>query len=322
MTSSEIQSLQEEISDLRSYLDGLPPDYRDGSYGSTYRSRLDSLLEELTDKQLLLAATVGRTPLMNIRLSGTLTDGQRIPAQVYGIFLQLWQWLYSALGQAATGRPTTRGAIPREILEQLQFDVLAHQPGSFITTLAAPPLPVTQQSLFGKVSPISVEAFRSVQEIVDAGEREQLLRAVMHLMKGRVLSAYASVLELLAKNEIDLAVGFAQPDGNTMGRIKLPASLGAAVLPLVRKIAAIEETEIALDGILSGANRRTGTFELDLGDEGVVTGKFGAHQGFLDGALIGQRYTFRLLEIVTQNQTGAMDTEFQLVDKPTRPEAG
>jgi hypothetical protein len=74
-----------------------------------------------------------------------------------------------------------------------------------------------------------------------------------------------------------------------------------------------EQNEQLVVGFLNAANHRTGTFEIDLGEEGTVSGRV-AKADILVGITIGQRYEFRLSEVVTKDPlTGSTDASWVLL---------
>ena len=74
-----------------------------------------------------------------------------------------------------------------------------------------------------------------------------------------------------------------------------------SILPALSQVGALEEErEQLVLGLLNAANRRTGTFEIDLGEEGTVSGRV-SNGDILDGKTIGSRYEFRLSEVVTKD---------------------
>jgi len=87
------------------------------------------------------------------------------------------------------------------------------------------------------------------------------------------------------------------------------------VLPVLSQVGAPEEErEQLVLGLLNAANRRTGTFEIDLGEEGTVSGRV-AKSDILDGKAIGNRYEFRVSEVVTKDPlTGSTGASWILLE--------
>jgi len=264
---------------------------------------------ELRDLELQSLAERFKVPIMDVSLSGAPVRGGRITAEFYGTFLNNWQWLYSSLGQAATGRPTNRGIIPKEVAERTQLEVVATSPGSFVTRLS---LNVASQTNLPQVKDLALQAFDELETLLASGAQRDRLQVVMLRLKGRVLSAYANMAELMHKNQVSLGVRLAQP-GAPIRSVGLPASVAAAVVPLLDQIAKVDTTPVSVIGVLNAANRRTGKFEIDLGDEGTISGEFDIRSGMVDGKTIGSRYRFDLTEVVSRDQmTGHVDTSFTM----------
>ena len=310
--TTEATSIREEISDLRNYLAGLPDELREGPYAQSYQQRLHMLFEQLTAQELTQAADAARSPAIDPRVT-TEQDPllHRIPAQLLGDLLQRWQTLFSALGQAAAGKPTSRGLIPAEILQETSLDVVAFAQGSFVARLvleepAQTKLPDTPASL-GRL------AFEQFEQLCSAGADHHQLSVMLQQLKGRVLSAYTKLLELLDTNHASLHIAMAEPRKPGLRRIRLESKSVHQILPMLGQVSVEEQTEQMLVGFLNAANRRTGTFEIDLGDEGTISGRVvGSH--ILEGVIIGQRYEFKLSQIVSKDPlTGALDASWSLL---------
>jgi hypothetical protein len=314
MTLPEQFALREQISDLERYVSGLPEELRDGAYGLAYRGRLDMLYDELATIDMQQIAKDANAPVIDLRLSGFAIKN-KVRASFYGTFLHTWQWLYWSLGQAAAGKPTTRGSIPRDIVEQTQLDVIATAPGSFVTRLLidVPKQPYLPHS----GTPLAIVAFGELEALLSAGGQQESLRVIMHRLKGRVLSAYIGLVDLLGVNGVGLDIKLAVPGESQVRRADLSLAKALTIAPLLGQIAKIESNPIEVVGVLNMANRRTGSFEIDLGEEGTVTGRHEPSLGLLNGATIGSTYLFNLTELVSRDDmTGHIDTAFVLDRAP------
>lgn len=314
MTLRPVELICEEIGDLAAYLRNLPPELRDSPYGAVYEQRLTVLRDELSQVQLAGLAAEARCPAMDLRVNGIRTATGLIHAQFLGDLLQRWQAFFSAVAQAATGKPTSRGLIPAEVIEQSALMVTAFAEGSFITRLLAAP---TEQLEITNGPSLSVRAFDDFARLHAAGANHHEVSVELHRMKGRVHSSYARLLQLVEGWDSTLTISMADPDSVDIRRAAITPEYARNVLPILRQVGSPEEaSRLAVVGLLNAAHRRTGSFEIDLGDEGTISGRVDRHDR-LDGTVIGRRYEFVLAEVITADPiTGNVETSWSLVDKP------
>ena len=293
--------------DLESYLAGLPDELREGPYGAVYRSRLELLRDELATAELLQTAQQAASSAMDFRISNQRTGDHRVPARLLGELLTRWQSLFSALAQAAAGKPTTRGSLPADIIARTALDVVAFAPGSFIARM------VLEQDVQPDLvdDALGIRTFQEFEQLCSANRDE--MGALMRRFKGRVLSAYIKLMELLHTSGTSLDVRLVEPRGTGVRRASLQADRVRTVLPWLAQLGEPEEeNRLLLEGVLTAAHSRTGTFEIDLGEEGTLQGRV-HDDSLLDGAIIGKRYRFEVFEVVTRDRlTGQFDTSFTL----------
>ncbi len=310
VAGGELNRLRSEIADLRSYIDGLPEALRDGPYGAPNKARLDGLEGELATVELVATAQSTRLPVLDLRVRSEATRGHRLRASVVGNLLQSFQGLYSALGQAASGKPTTRGIIPNDVLEHT-LDVVAFAAGSFIARLAleSPPQTTIPTSNLGLL------AFDELERLVAAGDDHHELSGRFHALKGRVVSSYGKLLQLLVDDGADLDINLARPNEASVRHLEVKAESAAKALPVIKSVKEPEAGDtISQPVILNAANRRTGTFEIDLGEDGILTGKVRQVQ-LLEGVTIGKRYVFTLVEQITTNPlTDEVESSWRMDD--------
>lgn len=90
--------------------------------------------------------------------------------------------------------------------------------------------------------------------------------------------------------------------GREKGRDWRPVRVDTAVLPQLERLLldqtlADQEQVTQLTGTLTSASLRTGTFEIDLGEDGIIAGKVDpASPRLLEGKHLGERYDFDLVE--------------------------
>jgi hypothetical protein len=314
MSTRPVQLIREEIGDLAAYVANLPGPLREGPYGSIYGVRLGALYDELSEAELMQTAIASRCPAIDLRVNGNRTAGGSIHAQFLGDLLQRWQALFSAVAQAATGKPTNRGVIPADILEQSALMVTAFAEGSFVTRLLAGP---SRQIEIATGPTLALRAFDDFERLHAAGSNHHELSLQLHRMKGRVLSSYARLLQLVEAWDSTLTVRLADPEAGDVRRAGISPNEAREILPILREVGSPEESSrMAVVGLLNAAHKRTGTFEIDLGEEGTMSGRV-SESANLDGVVIGRRYEFIVAEVMTTDPiTGIVDTSLSLVGQP------
>lgn len=314
MTRRPVELIREEIRDLTAYVANLPPTLRGGPYGNVYGRRLGALRDELAEAELMQVAVTARCPAIDLRVNGSQTESGSVPAQFLGDLLQRWQAFFSAVAQAATGKPTSRGVIPADILEQSALMVTAFAEGSFVTRLLAGP---SRQIGIPTEPVLALRAFDDFERLHAAGASHHEVSVQLHRMKGRVLSSYARLLQLVDTWDSTLTVSMAHSESADVRHAGITPEQARRILPILRLVGSPEEaSRVAIVGILNAAHRRTGTFEVDLGDDGTMSGRVPESEN-LDGAVIGRRYEFILAEVMTTDPiTGNVETSWSLVGKP------
>lgn len=314
MTLRPVDLIREEIGDLAAYLSNLPLSLRDSPYSQVYQQRLTALTDELAQVELARLAAEARCPAIDLRVNGGRSACGTIHAQFLGDLLQCWQAFFSAVAQAATGKPTSRGLIPAEVLDQTALMVTAFAQGSFVTRLLAGP---TEQLEFATGPLLSIRAFDDFARLHAAGANHHEVSVELHRMKGRVLSSSARLLQLIDGWDSTLTISMADPNSGDIRRAAITPEYARNVLPILRQVGSPEEaSRLAVVGLLNAAHRRTGSFEIDLGDEGTMSGRVADHDS-LDGTVIGRRYEFILAEVITTDPiTGNVETSWSLVGTP------
>ena len=319
--------VREELHDLTEYLTTLPGELVASPAFDAYRARAAMLREEL--HYGLLAAEVPAGAVIETRMTAEgAPNACKLPASVLGGFLQRWQTLIDATGQAASGRPTKRGAIAREVLVETQMDVYAFAGGSFAVRMSFAP-PEQSDLLFERPS-YGVRGFELLQELVGAGDDFDALALVAKKARVRVTSAFGKLLELLRIEHLTLVTAVRHPAGGRgFTLVRLEGARADAILAALGRVSNLQQEAMTVTGVLTGANLRTGTFEVDAGDDGVIVGKVSKQRAsLLRGCPLGQTYLFELEEILEQSLSNEVTTTYELrgissardSDAPHRPE--
>lgn len=304
--------VREEVEDLRTYLDGLPSELGDGPFAESYRQRL-----EVLELELYLADSRHDRDTTSLELDLRLQPparGHRVRAGLLGLLVGVWQDLIDALGQAACGRATARGAIPHDLRKQTELDVVAFAPGSFVVRL----LPCVQAGQMElsctEDEPLVNRAFNAFVGLVEASDDEQELAKRLHALKGRVALHYGRLLDLVDQGDMGLQAVSRTPGDERYTVAALRPAAARARRAMLRTMERSLSETIEFTGTLTGANVRTRRFELDIGDEGVVPGVVAAElSAMLHDVTIGRRYRVRVVEeATTQVTTGEVTSTYQL----------
>jgi len=302
--------IREELADITAYLTNLPGDLATSPAFDAYRTRATMLREEL--HYALLDAEVPGGVVIETRLtSEDAPSSSQLSASVLGGFLQRWQTLIDALGQAASGRPTKRGTIARDVLAETQMAVYAFARGSFAVRMSF--APSEQFDLLQRPSH-GVRGYELLQELVGAGDDFDALALIAKKARVRATSAFGKLLELLRLERLSLISAARFPvAGRRFAFVRLDGAKADSVLEALGRVSSLQQETMTVTGVLTGANLRTGTFEIDAGDDGVIVGKVAKQKSsLLRGCPLGQVYAFELEEMLEQSLTDEVTTAYEL----------
>lgn len=312
MTPRRSTIVMEEIRDLEKTLAAFPKVAGDDALGQAYRHRLEQLRIEV-----LLARTSeipgGDEIVATLRVHG-FGDGHRVPATLLGRLVSAWQDLVDALGQAISGNPTSRGRIPTTLRERTQLDVVALVPGSFVIQLA-PHLDRSEDMPPDPERELIDSALAAFSDLVAAGVDHDLLEDRLRRLKSRVAGHYAALLETVRSSGFSLQVASRSTGRSTSySVISLDPGFASALRATLLRLEESVSQEIEFIGVLTGANLRTLQFELDLGEEGIISGRVAAdREHLLHAAVIGETYVVTVVErTATQAATGETSVQHEL----------
>lgn len=306
-------TLREEIDSLRDYISGFPEWFATSASGVAYQLRLEQLCAELEAEPLVELARSAHVPALELRMNGSRTEGGKISAAFLGGLLQEWQSLTWALAQAATGRPTTRGQIPREITEQSNFDVVAFAPGSFVARLVVTTL--EQESMFA--ASLATQAVVELEALISVGSSHDKLTLTFTRLGGRVLSSYVRVLRMIEEWDSTLSVTFAEPEDGQVLRMSMSPAMAREILPALKYVSAQSvSAPIVVVGTLEAANLRSHTFEIDAGEDGTYSGRI-LSESVASGAVLGRLYEANLVELVSTDPMTRLTTNSWLLNSLT-----
>lgn len=231
------------------------------------------------------------------------TDPRRheIPARKLGAVLSTSQELIDALGQAADGNPTLRGAISAEILAKTRVNVCHMFRGSFGVQFQS-----SQHSDLLNNSLIS-EALRELGNLVLAADSEDLLSNKLHTLKGRVASKYRRLLKELNDIDSGIRVDWGSVDEERGGVFELTREQVSRAYSIVDKIDIAMAEELVIHGRLVGFNSRTKRYEImSSEDQKSYSGKVSEEAVIsVEHPAIGSNYSASLrILIETQSSSG------------------
>jgi hypothetical protein len=300
---SDVASLQEEIADLRSLLDGLPQDVRGGPFGAVYERRLEHLQTLCREAELHDAADAAGTPAMNLRIWGDVARQHRVPAQLLSKLLDNWQTLCWELSMAptTTGKPPLSKKLRKQVKRESMLEVEAHTPGSFVARMVVAP---TQQTSTAGTEDRVAGAFARFQKLCGSPGYGDLSEQ-FHVLRGRVLVEYMKLLRLLDQWDASLDISLAEPNSEHLSTVQLDLPRVRVLLPLLNRVSASTVSEDRyVNGILIAADRANGQFKVEV-DLKSISGK-AQPVSVLQGTRIGATYELHLSKVVsTDPLTGA-----------------
>ena len=314
--------VEEELKDLREYIDAVPDALRGSGAFQAYPSRIKALKEELYYARMA-EDSLKEDSLIDLRFNALDRKIESVPALFLGSFLQLWQQFFDALGQTVLGTPTKRGVVQQSVLKQTRLEVVALPAGSFCVRLRAqgmngeesdsePFLNVANQPN----NPLADKAFRMVEQLFDAAKTEDALSELIHTLKSRVASNYNRILQLLEENRYEITTAYLDsPQRREFRKASLSVDCSRSARRIIEKISDVEVETLILVGRLTGANLRTGAFEIDLEEEGTISGKVDPDKpNLLKGMELGKTFRFTLLEKTeTHVVTGESSVSYQII---------
>lgn len=266
--------------------------------------RLSSRLEtefEPFDAEVGRVARSTRRETFNYHIFPNDHRRHEIPARKLGAVLATSQELMDALGQAADGSQTVRGAVPVEILNRTRVNVCNVFKGSFGVQFQA-----SQYSDLFDVSLLSA-ALQEFGNLILAADSEDLLSNKLHALKGRVASKYRRLLKELNDIDSGIRLDWGSVSDGRGGVFELTREQVAKAYAIVDRIDIEMAEELVVHGRLVGFNSRTRRYEILLSDSGKsYSGKVSEEAVIsVDHPAIGGNYFVSLRMLVeTQSSSG------------------
>jgi hypothetical protein len=307
-------TVEQEIKDLHGLITGIPPEASNALFLNPYRDRLESLREELFFAKII-EDRERKTTQIHVRLE-TPENTHTASASIIGSLLNTWQDLIDSLGQAVLGKATTRGIIPLEIRKQTRLDLEAFAPGSFVIRLIPHKANTEQLEAFQETESLISKAFAEFLALTNSVSSPESLSSNLKRVKGRVAQHYGKLLELVRTSNTVLSAALSEPGNSVLQQARVTTKTAADWNNSYKEAEALTRETFEFTGRLTGANLRTGKFELDLGEEGVIAGEVEkGKELLLHDTQIGSRYHAEVAEIgVTNHATDSYSTTYVLLN--------
>ncbi len=223
-------------------------------------SKLDLATETLPGSdhvELPRLAQQTRRHALELKLKFPLVMRNEAPSRLLGQVLESLQDTVNAIGQTIGGKPTRRGTIAPEILNQTELSVVATFPGSFGVQLV-----VSQVSDMYDHS-LGGDALEKLIALFALGSNRDALRVFLRELKTRSASKYRRFLQLLAQGETGLALEWASPKPGKLKSASVTPATAQAAMKVVAEITSEMAEPQEVLGKLTMINSRRMTFTLE-----------------------------------------------------------
>ena len=187
-TTRELRTELEELAQVIRVTEEAADEARDRFAWDLTLSGLRSRQEHLVAIAEALYAEQ-RVAQLDLHFEGDPVSRGAVEIGFLGRFLDSTQKLLSAIGQAESSTPTTRGTIPDSIIERTRLRLASVGVGSFSATLVGEASP----NLFGES--LIQECLDRLQALAQAGDSVAALADLLSRLGGRVQGHYASFLD-------------------------------------------------------------------------------------------------------------------------------
>jgi hypothetical protein len=227
------------------------------------------LMKRALDRQIHESQLADRG-LLDVILDGRPTANNTINVEFLARFLTSLQNAATSVGQAMTGEPTRRGAIPADIRQATALSVAATFAGSFglhiTATEVAPSVDILEDEQ--TVLERSVSSILETVNAAVAGDNDVLQQKAASLGP-RAFSGVRSLIQLLAGEEVTASIEWRSPS------LQLTASLTPSQLSRAGEsmaVTAVTQHDMVIVGRLVGASLVRGRFELETPNGVVLSG--------------------------------------------------
>ncbi len=279
---SETDALKQELRSLSEILRSM--ENRPLEEWSPEWMNMQSLLIRQADLLHWLDLAEGRFEF-EMTLAGSEIHNSSVDVAFLGKFLSTFQASVHAIGESImSAKPTANRRFKSDVLEQANLRLVATHSGSFVMGMAGPTDRDVQLSLEDNddqdnndlAVPIFDEAINKVLDVLDAAENEvdsqNLPTAISDLGGHRPLKKMIDFAKVLATSKVDIIAVDRSPFRSSTRECRLTAA-GAHRLQTVLSRTHLTTERISMQGRLTGIRWKSGIFDLDTEDSGIVTGK-------------------------------------------------
>ena len=219
---------------------------------------------------------------------------REILSKKLGNLLTSFQSLVDALGQYASGNPSSLGPISSNVLAKVQMSVVTTYEGSFGLRFASS---ATSEQLEILEKPLVQRTLQELLDLLSIMDDDQKLKEKLGQLRKRSASSFRKFLVSLSDLDVDSSLSWGSPDIELGGNVYFSrVAVTKALLAVTRTIEETpDEIEILAEWI--GGNKRTKRFEVhDIESEKTYSGSVASDAlKYIELATISQTYKVRLL---------------------------
>lgn len=256
--------------------------------------------------------------VINFSLKFEDAGKREVLANRLGKFLTSFQGLVNSLAQYVEGYPSSKGPIPKFILDKSQLSVVSTFEGSFGLRFV-PSNPTGQLSYLEE--PLIRQSVQELFSLLKVSENEPLLKKSLMRLRKRTASNFRNFLIALSALDVDSLIEWGASDKALGERIEFSRLAVAKALQTVTRTIAETPDEFEIVGEWIGGNKRTRKFEVrdieaDGEADGTYTGKIAATAlRSTEIAQMGQIYEVRLLNEPELNEaTEDLTSKYTLLE--------
>ena len=212
-------------------------------------------------KDVVDLATRERVHVVNVKMESKSSDPTgRISATIAGQFMGNLQRFVDAVGQANTGRPTSRGVIPDSILNETRLDPISTYAGSFGIRFETN----KQDDLFGES--LVKESLERLFDLLDVGYQASELTDHLTELKARVAKNYKDLLSTIETSLSTVSLSWIQPGTLDLRHISMNDETARNIIAQIESFSDLTKDNLTLEGRFVGGNVRTLRFEIETSD--------------------------------------------------------
>ena len=260
--------------------------------------------------EIAMVPTRDRAHMIDLTLEASPQDVGRVSSRLLAQFIGNLQRLLDSLGQAAKGRPYSRGRIPAEILDQTRLDFISSYGGSIGVRLETH----NQDNLIGES--LGRSAISALFSLMEAGDDMGKLTNQLQQYRGRVAKNYDNLLATIETSFPCATLRWAQSWQPKFRQISLSRKHASEIRICVQQVQTEIQDAFSVTGRLVMGNLRTSRFEIDDTTDGRISGIISESAvDCIQSVTLGSICQVDLLpEIEILAATGEEQTRYTLLD--------